>query len=224
MGASIGIHAVSAKARQRMLDFMAKEYRPHWQIRGYEERDCFSSPPIEDPWGIQGRSVIGIDYKGGGFERGYAFVLTRWMALKISKTRSTFKDPKVGFKKPVPYMIYDGIDHWPVLQQPLSKTPKKLHWCCVDRYGLKLDPSSYDDFVFDVKGAPGRLNEARAEANKKFGIEGDWPWKDIKDEPPTLRWDIHDEWLRILWPEIQEVVAPIQAEMRRLDTAWAQHT
>jgi hypothetical protein len=221
MGVSIGIQAASSKAQQRMLDFMGKEYRPHWQVLNLKDAPCYSSPPIHNPSYVSGKTVIGIDFNAAGFERGYAFALTRWMALRVGKTKRKFEDPKADFATPVPYMIYDGSDYWPVLQQPISKVSSSLQWCCVDRYGMKLDRSGYDDFWLDV--SPQEFQNAQARAYHRFGIGKDWPWKKPSDEPPNIRMRIRKEQARLLWPEIKKVVAPLRAELKRLDQAWTNH-
>lgn len=220
MGYSVGIHVQSVHLQKKMLAFMEKEYRPHWQIRGLKNyTDCYSSPPREDLDYFQGKCIIGMDYNAAGFERGYVFTLARWMALKVAKTRRVFKNPKITFDGPVPFMIYDGCDSWPVLVKSLSAVPKEIRWCCVDRYGMKLDISQVEDYVFELPDE-GAFEKAQRKACKKHGINPDnWPLRE--DEPEGVRWKIHDTRLRLLWPEVKKVLAPMRAEMRRLDQAWA---
>lgn len=216
MGYSVGIHVQNVHLQQKMLAFMEKEYRPHWQIRGLKNyTDCYSSPPRVDLDYFQGKCIIGMDYNAGGFERGYVFTLARWMALKVAKTRRTFDDPEVIFEKPVPYVVYDGCDSWPVLVKPLSAVPKIIRWCCVDRYGMKLSITQADDYVFELLPDVKAFEEAHQKACEKHGVK-----------PNSLisfvtRERIRDTRLRLLWPEVKKGLAPMRAEMKRLDQAWA---
>jgi len=217
MGYSIGIHVRSKELQKKMLAFMEKEYRPHWKIRDLRNyTDCYSSPPQADLDYFQGKCIIGMDFNASGFERGYVFTLVRWMALKVAKTRRVFKEPEVTFAEPVPFMIYDGCDSWPVLLKPLSEVPQKVRWCCVDRYGMKLDVTQAEDYVFELPDMKA-FEKAQREACKKHGINPDnWP----KDEPEGVRWKIRDTRMRLLWPQVKVVLAPMRAEMKRLDRAW----
>jgi hypothetical protein len=222
MGYSLGVHARSTALQKKMLAFMEKEYRPHWKIRnlkGYT--DCYSSAPRADLDYFQGKRVIGIDYNAGGFERGYAFTLTRWMALRVGTLRRSFKDPKVSFPEPVPFMVYDGYESWPVLQKSLSSVPKDVRWCCVDRFGMKLDVTAVEDYVVEIPDSKA-WNKAHAEACTRHGIDPTKPWPN--PEPKGIRWKIHDTRNRLLWPEVKKVLAPMRAEMKRLDAAWAKFT
>jgi len=222
MGYSLGVHARSVGLQKKMLAFMKKEYRPHWQIRNLKNyKDCYSSEPREDLAYFHGKCIIGIDYNAAGFERGYAFTLTRWMALQVSMSRRSFKDPKVTFPEPVPFMVYDGCDAWPVLLKPLSAVPKNIRWCCVDRFGMKLDVTSTEDYVFDIPDLQA-FNKAHAEACKHHGIDPTKPWPN--PEPEGIRWKIRDTRQRLLWPEVKKVIAPMRTEMKRLDKAWASFT
>jgi hypothetical protein len=226
MGYSIGIHARSKALQQRMLEFMDKEYRPHWQIRelskvkGLENyQDCFASEPMADSSYFHGKNVIGIDFNAHGFERGYAFILVKWVALQVGTTRWVFKDPKISFKDPVPFMSYDGDENWPVLLQPLSSVPKHVRWCCVDRYGMKLDKTRYEEFVMDwILDPEGKFWAAtHEEACRKHAVPND-PLAPVDNR---VRQKIINTRMTLLWPHIKEVVAPIRTEMKRLDRAWA---
>lgn len=219
MGYSIGIHVQNKKLQRMMLDFMEKEYRPHWQVRGLkDEKDCFTGPPSDNLDYFDGKCIIGIDFNAAGWERGYAFTLVRWLALKVGKTRKTFKYPtKATFDEPVPYMVYDGVEAWPVLERPLSSVSKNLRECCVDRYGMKADKISTEDFIWDLEDDDS-FSEAQREACKRHGIDPDKPWP--KPEPEGVRWKIHETRQRLLWPEVKKILVPMRDEMKRLDKAW----
>lgn len=219
MGYSMGIHVRSKELQEKMLAFMGKEYRPHWKVRNLKNyTDCYSSEPQADLDYFQGKCIIGMDFNASGFERGYAFTLCRWMALKVGKTRKVFKDPKITFEEAVPYMVYDGCDSWPVLAKPLSSVPKKVRWCCVDRFGMKLDVTQAEDYVFEIPDAQA-FNKAHAEACWRHGIDPHKPWPN--PEPKGIREKVRNERMRLLWPEVKEILAPMRAEMKRLDAAWA---
>lgn len=213
MGYSIGTHARTKRLQQKMLSFMAKEYRPHWKIRGLPEQPCYAGEPTNDLSYIRSRDIVGIDYGAvAGFEREYGFVLVKWMALKISKLRWVFRGEEsvtTSFRDPVPYMDYDGCDKWPVLQQPMSSVPEKLRWCCVDRWGFKLN-KQWDEFAWES----GSFAKAQAAAFKKFNVE------DFSTADRDLRVKIHQATIVNLWPKIKPILAPMRTEMKRLEKAW----
>lgn len=217
MGYSVGIDVQSVHLQKKMLTFMEKEYRPHWQIRGRKNTDCYSSPPRVDLDYFQGKCIIGMDYNAAGFERGYVFTLARWMALKVAKTRRVFNDPQVTFEEPVPYIVYDNYNLWPVLVKPLSAVPKKIRWCCVDRYGMKLSITQTEDYVFELPDEKA-FEKAHRKACEKHGIE---PNSQVISSVARER--IRDTRMRLLWPEVKKVLAPMRAEMKRLDQAWARN-
>lgn len=219
MGYSLGVHARSQELRERMLDFMATEYRPHWRVRGVAERPCYSSPPGENPSYCHGPHLVGLDFNASGFERGYAFALIRWMALRVGrKTRKFTGEGEVGhtFESPVPYMLYD-TEKWPLLQMALGDTPEKLRWCCVDSLGLRLEASGTTDFVHELH--PDVVLAAQVETCRRHGIDPD-NWPEPSEEPPGIRWKIHDTRMAILEPELRGVIEPIRVELRRLSEAW----
>lgn len=222
MGYSIGLHARSKAQQRKMLDFMEKEYRPHWQIRDLKDyTTCYSSPPTDDPSYCHGKTIIGIDFNCAGFERGYIHTLVKWMALKVGTQRSTFTEPKARFKSPVPCMTYDGDSPWPILVKDPETVPKKLRWCCVDKYGMRLHPSGAADYVFDLKD-PDSYEKASREARRKLGLPETPGYSPSSKEERELFREAIDETQCILWPQVQELLIPIRTEMKRLDLAWAE--
>lgn len=224
MGYSIGIQARSKKLYEKMVSFMAKEYRPYWQVMGMEECDCYSSPVTTDLNYIHKKHSIGINYGSiAGLERIYAYILVRWMALRVGRARKTFTDPKAKFDEPVPYLIYDSDSEWPLLQKPYDSISKDLRWCCVDDYGINQEPTSYTEMIFSLP--KDLVVGAQKQAYLEHGVTGDeWPWKDSSEEPPGIRWAINESWLKILWPETQKALEPLRKEMERLAVAWTEYS
>ena len=217
MGYSVKVRAKNKELQKKMLEFMRAEYRPHWQIRPRPRwwpknyQDCYSSPPLENSY--SGRAFIEIAYNASGFERGYVFTLIRWMALQVGATRLSFKDPKVRFPEPVPFMVYED-EAWPVLCQSLSAVPKNLRWCCVDRFGMKL---KFDEnYISELPGA-NTFSRANAKARKRYGAVSQ---EDFARLTLSTHQKIQDARNRLLWPGIKKIMAPIRAEMKRLDKAW----
>lgn len=200
-----------------MLSFMEKEYRPHWKIRGHKDTGCYTGEPTDDPAYCHGKTIIGIDYGPvGGFERGYAYTLVRWMALQVGTRRTVFKEPKARFRKPVPCMTYDGDSPWPILVKDPEKVPESLRWCCVDQWGMRLHPSGVDDYMFELQD-PDVYIKAIHEAQRKFGLTAS---DQATAKNRDLFWKARDEANRILWPQVKEILAPMWTEMKRLDAAW----
>jgi hypothetical protein len=205
MGYSVSVKARTSELAERMEAFFEREYRPYQQVWGFESGAQYSSVPSRDFSYHQGAkknpACVGIDFNAAGFERGYVMGLGRWMTLRIGCSRKSFKDPKAKFEKPVPYIIYDVDDGWPLLVQPLDKTPKNLRWCCVDELGITLRPPL--DFEIHVESKI--RQEAHAKAEKKFGGPGQ---------------ETHDYLLELLAPQIWGLVQPMREELKRLDRRW----
>jgi hypothetical protein len=119
-----------------MMAFFDKEYLSYGEVFGVAGAP-YTSPPTTDLSYNHKPLAIGIDYGGiSGLERLYVYTLVRWMALKIGKKRRVFREPSFRSASPVPYMLYDESDTWPVLDQPKNAGPANVGWCCVDKYGV----------------------------------------------------------------------------------------
>jgi hypothetical protein len=101
------------------------------------------------------RNALGISFSCmSGWEREYAYTITRWMAIKIGKRRCSFKGDEKSLKiaQPAPFIVYDGSEFWPILIvnsiEDISKLPKEWKWCAADALGLRSDPSRYMFFVW----------------------------------------------------------------------------
>lgn len=131
MGYSFATPIKSPKARDNMVAFLEKHYRPWEQIiepfkgelengRGimpFVSFDTRARGPLADDLAYDhGKCKIGFDY-GAGFsdgERYWMYNFCYWMAQRAGRRRVfTKKAPDCGA---VPYVVYDGYEAWPVLE------------------------------------------------------------------------------------------------------------
>jgi len=213
MGYSIAATARNIRLQQKMLNFMSKEYRSHWEISSKVEQPCYSSAPTSDLSYIKGKNLIGLDYNSGcpGFERSYAYTLVKWMTLKVGKTRKSFKE--FTFDYPVPYMLVDDEEEfWPVLIEPKHNFPENIRWACCDQYGVtKHCPL---DLIFELDQEV-TLETKKLACQKHNVVYAEW-----SNESQNVKEAIHETWVKLLWPKIQLILKPIRIEMQRLDQIW----
>src|SRR5271169_2699144 len=94
MGYSIAVRARNQKLRKRMVAFMAKNWRPWSDVLG--EGESISSRPGLGAAGEldydHAKDAVGFDYAShcNGWESCLIYSATRWMALKIGKSKSRF--------------------------------------------------------------------------------------------------------------------------------------
>lgn len=145
MGYSIGVQCRDKDTRDKMLKFLRANLRPGYVLfegqefpfllgvesksydpTQYPRTEKDDPPTPENPEGISGLSyihrqnVIGFDYGClNGATREYAFAILRWLAVavgkrKVPRTGRKLTDPDVTV--PVPFIIYDDQEEWPVLK------------------------------------------------------------------------------------------------------------
>lgn len=131
MGYSFSTPCKSAKARDQMMAFLDRHYRPWAQVispfrdalssgRGVAPSVTFDTrargPSAEDLAYDHGACKIDFDY-GAGFsdaERYWMYNFCYWMAQRVGRRRVfPKKAPGCGA---VPYVVYDGYEAWPVLE------------------------------------------------------------------------------------------------------------
>ena len=203
-----------------MRDFLEANYRRYSTVVGRNVDHDRAHLPTEDLSYDHGRLALGLDYQSGlgDWEREYVYDFCRWMAIRVGKTKAAFPklSPKVPpFPEPVPYIIYDGDDPWPVLvgttEENVKRDPKTW-WCCSDIYGVHNGPKAHLDLVRNVM----------MEFFKEFGAaqEKVGPW-------PDERTDLHDEKIRAellknpkVGASIEGHLKPIRDELARLAKLW----
>lgn len=147
MGYSIAAPLKSAKARDACYAFLLEYFRP-WSEVVAQDAGLKVDPDYD--WTRFLQRDGGLDYDRGkhrvGFNYGvadefvgeYAYTALRFCALRWGRKRKL--EGSVGSAEPVPYIVYDGYQAWPVL--PRSKwedrASKDARWCLVDALGLKL--------------------------------------------------------------------------------------
>jgi hypothetical protein len=156
MGYSISVNIRSVRLRDKMLAFLEENWRRWPELDGGKREDpAFASDPEtgKDVSYNNGQKCnIGISYNACEPERDYIFQFIRWLAIIIGK-KKRFK----GIKDPVPYMLYDGDECWPVLIKGKQKLDKGCEWAWAiyDRYGTKqikdYETKIYGIFDLDVE-------------------------------------------------------------------------
>lgn len=225
MGYSIGIRAKSSKLQQQMLAFMREHYRNWPTIEGRPEGNAYMGSPSDDLWYDGSKRVVGLNYGPiSGWERIYAYVIVRWMALKIGTLRSTFKGVQPSkTSKPVPYMVYDGDESWPILvvttPKQLDRIPKTYRWCAFTPLGLYAELTSYmsSDVVIWLAED---TNKMFKEVDAKIGEapKGEGPQRQARFDAWVKR--RHRLMLPYCRKKLKAGVKLLETEMQRLDNLW----
>lgn len=220
---------VRSKALQdQMLAFLVQEFRHYDQIRadGFKpDIQGISDPGDAEALYMKNRPLVGFYYKswwGGGdpfgFERTYYHVILNWVALQIGKKKTGFLKSDFGDVQGAHlYTVYDGCDAWPLFTK---KPPLKRNlWRWVDRYGVCKSLDS----LYSTHGGLLFSTHARTKTNWK---------KPIRDFIETQSWTLEEIFndrdravatIRACLADVhEEYMAPIRAEMKRLDAAWSE--
>lgn len=155
MGYSIAARIRSEAKRQKVLGFLKGNFRGWPEVEG-REGDCYASNPTDDLSYDSNKASIGIDYGAcSGWERVYVYDFVRWVAIRFGDRRRKFKldSGSVSFPGPVPFMVYDGYEAWPLLvvdsKQDTLTVPEDHRWCCCDRFGARLSEDHYADALME---------------------------------------------------------------------------
>jgi hypothetical protein len=230
MGYSIAIRARNPKLRKKMVQFMAKNVRKWSDVLGAGE-SISSRPGLGEEGSLdydRSSDAVGFDYASHchGWEQCLIFSTTRWMALKIGKKKSRFKKDAVTpnvFDEPVPFMVYDGYESWPILVcknlKEAMKLPETARWCATDNLGVYLDPevnnilTSYaEEMFFDEK-----MHAAFQRDMEKIKHLHDKNFEQWRDKAMKLK-------IKHMSPEIDRMLPVVRAEIRRLDKLWEAQT
>lgn len=222
MGYSIGIRPRSEVLAREMLSFMSANYRSWPTVEGGGGGQ-YVSDPTDDLDYDRAKGAIGLNYGSvSGWEREYAYVLTRWMAIRIGKRRSLFRKGSVTpnrFKKPVPFMVYDGYDCWPILvvsgDDQLAQIPSSARWCATDGLGMKAEPHrEITNVLFelqqvDVEGVLEKAGELVGPAPKDRG-ESHSDWVERRERAI----------LDLCRKQFESARSVLSEEMKRLNRLW----
>lgn len=168
MGYSITTPIYGTKKRDKLFDFLESHFVYPHKILGHKvSYSCLKKGDFSYD---SGRCCIGFDYSAiFGFEREYIYTICRWLALKQGRKQKKFD----GFTSNIdlPYIIYDGIDKFPVILRGTIEVTEEMEWAVVDQYGWK--PCAYEY----------ELNNIDDEnAKKKLKEESDWIKENIHRE------------------------------------------
>jgi hypothetical protein len=228
MGYSIGIRVKSGAAYAKMLAFMSEHYRPWTAVIGHPDGKSFASSPSDDlAYDSRGKLTLGFDYGCVlDWEREHIYVILRWMAIKVGRTRRSFRKDSVTpstLDEPVPYIVYDGYDPWPVLvgtKEEAKRLPSTLRQFASDSLGLRNGPDALAHLVTYLTFDPDVPAEAAQAAEKVARAKvGPYPEKGDRHAwrrrynraltgQPAFR-KVLDKKLKIL-----------RADLERLDRAW----
>lgn len=229
MGYSLAVKTRNPKLAKKMLSFMGEHYRDWSRVIGQGKNSYSVRPLCDDISYGQNKGVIGFDYSAvHGWERAYVYSLCRWIALKIGVKKSRFSKETVTpnvFEKGVPYISYDGYEHWPIFvasseKEAKATLPRSIWWCATDRYGLYLGEATsgalvdaaLENLIFDK------------DLYKKMQVDweklGPWP-----EDRSSKEYDRHLEKYKAVKrkhakPEIRKVLPIVRAELKRLDDLW----
>ncbi len=229
------MRARSKTLRKKMFEFMAANYRP-W---GKVTEDAHDSPYTDESegvtddlsWDDSGLS-LGFHYGAGliGWERPYIYAITRWMAIQVGKRMTRFSTDVVAlnvFKEPVPYILYDGYEPWPVLvvatDAEAEALPKDHRWLAVDKYCIKMGRERKLGYTRDALGPffDKDLSKKWRAAIDAYGKkQGECP----EDGPAREEWLLGYEntQAHVLRHEIARELKRMRTEMKRLDDMWQQ--
>ena len=215
MGYSLLVEAQSTQLRDKMVSFMEANY---------ENPGDSAGPPEK-----RGKKNIIIEYSSclHGQERVHVYSVIRWMALRVGALRSKFNKESVNpnvFDPPVPFMVYDSYERWPVLvcaseKEAMAKWPKSLWWCCTDPLGIYLGERTSESVVSAVTEVIFTDKKRSALFEKAMKELGPIPRNDHE------RWE---KWLekkhaiqaKLCRPEISAMMKKIRTEIGRLDKQW----
>lgn len=215
MGYSLKVEARSAALRDEMVSFV--------------RANCKSLGDAADLPEAHGKRKIAIHYSSClyGPDRVRVFSVARWMALKIGSLASRFDREVVRpnrFDSPVPFIVYDSCERWPVLacsseKDAMSKWPESLWWCATDPLGAYLGERTSGAFVSALALKIFEDPEKAKLHAEALSALGECPKND------SVRWNA---WLkgkkraeaRILAPEIRDLRKSVDAELRLLDSLW----
>lgn len=226
MGYSIAIRAKNPKLRKKMVKFMAENFRKWSDILGKGE-SISSRPGLGDEGTLdydRSKDAVGFDYASHchGWESCLIYSATRWMAIKIGKRKTRFSKDSVTpnvFREPVPFMVYDGYEYWPILAvkdlKAAMKLPETARWCATDKLGVYVGPevntilTHYaEEMFFDEK-----VFAAFSKDMAKFKDLHDKDFKAWRDKHIAMK-------VKHMRPEIDKMLPIVRKEIARLDKLW----
>lgn len=226
MGACLTVRARTAKDRDRMQDFLTKHFRPWTKVIEHiplETRGLFLPQGEEPSSEVSYRNPhtsIGFGKLAHGWERDYQFAVCRWIALQVGRQKMRFSKEDCGgtTDKPVPFIVYDDIDSWPVFlctsKQAKALGKKQRQWA-VDRFGVYVNPD--EDCYFMTCS----LYLRDPAFVKDMDALGPCP------SGGPAHYEYMKAWLAIKRKhakgEIEANVPILRAEIARLDKAWANY-
>jgi hypothetical protein len=224
VGYSIAIRARNPKLGKRMAEFMSKNFRSWSEVTGVEGGGSSHFAGNDLSYDSDSKAV-GFDYASHchGWESCLIYSETRWMAIKVGSRKSRFSRDAVTpstFKEPVPFMVYDGHQSWPILivknLKEAMALPEGCQWCSTDELGVYVGPEVNEILTSYAERAP---------RSKK---ERDAYWKDM-EKIKKLHTSNFEAWykkyvkIRVKYarPEIAKMLPLVRAEVARLDALWS---
>ena len=220
MGYSIGIRTRSPKLRYKLLAFMKAHYRSWPLLLTGQDGPCYAGPPTDDlDYDSRSKTAIGVNYGVcGDWEREWAFTIVRWMALRAGTNRRMFSDG-VRLEAPVPFMVYDGYESWPLIvvtKAQAKKLPKRLQGFAVDQQGIHNGPDAESEYVKHSLFGVDVPNDATQKATAKVGS--------YPDKGDRHAWRVRFNMALLEEPAIRKSVdkgiSIIRDELTRLDALW----
>lgn len=208
MGYSVATRVRSSKKRERIREFFREHYRTYAELLGETWGPFVSNPGDCGDCKLsydKAKTAVGVDHNASGWERVYGLSVVRWIAIQEGDRRRIFEnDILQGYpiKEPVPFYVYDGEDHTPIIVLDGESGPQHP-WFATDRYGLPLgQPLGSNEFF-----SQGLEDEAIVMATQKI--------KEIQDRLER-RWALH----RLLAQEVEQTLGILRTELQRLSSLW----
>lgn len=223
MGYSIAIRPRSADLARKMQTFMDEHYRAWPYVVGKKNKAQYASNPTSELDYDNTAGALGFNYGAmHGWEDEFAYTVTRWMAIKIGKKRRSFQGiPKTDIPNPIPYMVYDGHEAWPIFivesLWEFRAVPRERRWCSYDALGMRRDYAhAIPRLVFDLPGVD--VAKVLDDTYQKVGTYSGDP-SNSKD---------HQDWVdrrhqfmaKLVRTELNKGIKVLRREMKRLDRLW----
>lgn len=196
MGYTVATPIKNERLRDQIVKFLDEHWRTWPELHGKgKDAPCYISVPHPDGKGrYDPKSARNLDYDSGAcrigfnfnaheYERDYAFVACKWMAIRWGKLRRF-----TGYPVSLPHIVYDGHEAWPIFIKGPTKPSKDLvaKWDVNDRWGCRY-PTAHDrkkDKLFAE--LTGESFKAAYSVIRTEMMRLDHMWRRATGEPPRI--------------------------------------
>lgn len=202
MGADLDVTARSPRLAERMAAFL-QQHVPTVQERS-------GLPTKERLFWIEADGLNIKLHKISAYQdlrREVGFSLMHFAAIKVGRRKRHFPkiEPEIPpFIEPVPYVLYDSFEPWPVLAPcHQSAASKEAAWCFVDSHGVPYGKAAYSVLRVSLPFFHGKDPKDVQRLIRIAGIQSGKP-----------------EWKPLLKIIEDEVLGPVRSTMSYLASLW----